>query len=179
MSSVGERAHTALQRAGGRAVRTGRAARRAAARGRPAHRAVRAALLRGRRLLAVGLLAPLLGGRSSVMVMALLVLSIGIFPPRTSLWSASKSTTHVVRARNAGFCKSWANSCARTGDLDGARHRVALSLDGAPPHSEGSRATRPDAPIGRSRPSAAPNRRVQGPECSWVRATKNRTDRKY
>ena len=34
--------------------------------------------------------------------------------------------------------------------------RVALSLDGAPPHSEGSRATRPDAPIGRSRPSAAP-----------------------
>ena len=100
---------------------------------------------------------------SAVMVMALLVLSIGIFPPRTSLWSASKSTTHVVRARNAGFCKSWANSCARTGDLDGARHRVALSLDGAPPHSEGSRATRPDAPIGRSRPSAAPNRRVQGP----------------
>ena len=28
----------------------------------------------------------------------------------------------------------------------------------------GSRATRPDAPIGRSRPSAVPNRRVQGPE---------------
>ena len=72
------------------------------------------------------------------MVMALLVLSIGIFPPRTSLWSASKSTTHVVRARNVGFCKSWANSCARTGDLDGARHRVALKRedDTAPPVEE-------------------------------------------
>ena len=79
-----------------------------------------------------------LAGASAVMVMALLVLSIGIFPPRTSLWSASKSTTHVVRARNVGFCKSWANSCARTGDLDGARHRVALKRedDTAPPVEE-------------------------------------------
>ena len=159
MSSVGERAHTALQRAGGRCAR-GRAARRAAARGRPAHRvAVRAALLRGRRLLAVGLLAPLLGGRSSVMVMALLVLSIGIFPPRTSLWSASKSTTHVVRARNVdageqlrfGRCGS-ENQRRRAAPGRAQPRWRASAFGGVAGHAPG-RAHRPLAPIGGPEPA--------------------------
>ena len=158
MSSMGEMPH-AQRSAGARSAR-GRAPRAAARRRRLAPIAVAAAAGRGRRRLVGMLHLELLGLWLSRCARLRFVLYVMIsFACVDEFCGEGRGAVGGRRRVDAGEQVAFAG---RDGNLDALLHR-SRSASMAPPHSEGSRATRPDAPIGRSRPSAVPDRRVQGP----------------